>query len=62
MRKVFWDNPYQITLTTKVASVNGNQLLFEETIIYSFSGAFYHIFLQFLNPVLPLYKLKKIKH
>lgn len=38
MRKVFWDNPYQQTLTTKVASVEGNQILFEETIIYSFCG------------------------
>jgi Ser-tRNA(Ala) deacylase AlaX len=39
MRKVFWDNPYQQSLTTKVTSVNGNQLLLEETIAYSFSGA-----------------------
>lgn len=38
MRKVFWDNPYQHSLLTKVAFVDGNQLLFEETIIYSFSG------------------------
>lgn len=38
MRKVFWDNPYQHTLTTKVAQVSGNELLFEETIAYSFSG------------------------
>lgn len=38
MRKVFWENPYQQTLTTKVAQVNGNELLFEETIAYSFSG------------------------
>lgn len=38
MRKVFWDNPYQHTLTTKVSQVNGNELLFEETIAYSFSG------------------------
>ncbi len=38
MRKVFWDNPYQHSLTTKVASVDGNRLLFEETIAYSFSG------------------------
>lgn len=39
MRKVFWDNPYQDRLVTKVASINGNQLLFEDTIAYSFSGA-----------------------
>ena len=38
MKKVFWDNPYQHTLSTKVASVNGNQVLFEETIAYSFAG------------------------
>lgn len=38
MRKVFWDNPYQQSLNTKVASVNGNKVLLEETIAYSFSG------------------------
>lgn len=38
MRKVFWDNPYQHTLTTTVASIQKNELLFAETIIYSFSG------------------------
>ena len=38
MKKVFWDNPYQHTLTTKVASVDGNILTFEETIAYSFAG------------------------
>lgn len=38
MRKVFWDNPYQTTLTTKVSSVNGNQVLLDETIAYSFTG------------------------
>lgn len=38
MQKIFWDNPYQQNLITKVATVNGNQLLFEETIAYSFSG------------------------
>ena len=38
MRKVFWDDTYLSSLTTKVAAVNGNQLLFEETIIFSFSG------------------------
>ena len=38
MRKVFWDNPYQQTLTTKVASVDGNKVLFDETIAYSFAG------------------------
>lgn len=38
MKKVFWDNPYQSTLTTKAASVNGNEIVFERTIIYSFAG------------------------
>lgn len=38
MRKVFWDNPYQITLTTQVVSVENNRLLFAETIAFSFSG------------------------
>ncbi len=38
MRKIFWENPYQRHLNTKVARVDGNQVLFEETIAYSFSG------------------------
>lgn len=38
MKKVFWDNPYQTSLRTKVAAVQGNQVLFDETIAYSFSG------------------------
>ncbi len=38
MKKVFWDNPYQCNLTTSVASVSGNRILFEETIAFSFSG------------------------
>ena len=38
MKKVFWENPYQCSLETKVADVAGNQVLFEETIAYSFSG------------------------
>ncbi len=38
VKKLFWDDPYQRELTTKVAGVNGNQLLFEETIAYSFAG------------------------
>jgi Ser-tRNA(Ala) deacylase AlaX len=37
-RKVFWGNPYQHTLTTHVASVNGNILLFQDTIAFSFAG------------------------
>jgi Ser-tRNA(Ala) deacylase AlaX len=38
MRKVFWDNPYQQSLNTKVAEVIGNRVLLEETIAFSFSG------------------------
>ena len=38
MKKVFWDNPYQQTLTTKVTEVSGNRILFAETIAFSFSG------------------------
>lgn len=38
MRKVFWDDPYQHTLTTKIVSVEGNRILLEETIAFSFSG------------------------
>lgn len=38
MRKVFWDDPYQQTLTTKVASIEGNQIIVEDTIVFSFSG------------------------
>ncbi|MCC7415404.1 MAG: alanyl-tRNA editing protein [Epsilonproteobacteria bacterium] len=38
MKKVFWDNPYQCELTTKVSEVRHNQILLEETIAYSFAG------------------------
>jgi len=38
MRKVFWDDPYQCSLTTKVEAVDGNKVLLEETIAFSFSG------------------------
>ncbi|MFM8454064.1 MAG: alanyl-tRNA editing protein [Gammaproteobacteria bacterium] len=38
MQKIFWDNPYQTELNTKVISVEKEKILFEETIIYSFSG------------------------
>ncbi len=38
MQKTFWENPYQQTLSTKVISVNGNQILPEKTIAFSFSG------------------------
>jgi Ser-tRNA(Ala) deacylase AlaX len=38
MRKVFWENPYLDILETRVAAVEGNKLLFDETIAYSFAG------------------------
>lgn len=38
MRKAFWDNPYQHTLNTRVATVSHNRILLEETIAFSFSG------------------------
>lgn len=38
MRKVFWEDPYQTTLVTKVAAVSENQIVPEATIIYSFAG------------------------
>lgn len=38
MRKVFWDNPYQDKLNTKIEQVHGNQIMVEETIAFSFSG------------------------
>jgi Ser-tRNA(Ala) deacylase AlaX len=38
MHKVFWDTPYQTILTTRVALVEGNRVLLDETIAFSFSG------------------------
>ena len=38
MNKIFWENPYQHTLTTRVVAVDGNKLLFADTIAYSFAG------------------------
>lgn len=38
MRKIFWENPYQSKLSTTVVEVNGAEVLFAETIAYSFSG------------------------
>lgn len=38
MQKVFWDNPYQTELTTQIAHIDGNRVLLEKTIIFSFSG------------------------
>lgn len=38
MEKIFWKNPYQITLDTKVEYVNGNEIVPAATIAYSFAG------------------------
>ena len=38
MKKIFWANPYQNILETTVASVNGADVVFHETIVYSFAG------------------------
>ena len=38
MKKIFWENPYQHTLTTQVTAIDGNRILCAETIAYSFAG------------------------
>lgn len=38
MRKVFWDNPYQQCLETKVSQVDGNVVVFADTIGFSECG------------------------
>ncbi len=38
MNKIFWENPYQHTLKTEVVAVDGNKVLFADTIAYSFAG------------------------
>lgn len=38
MRKVFWENPYQQILMTRVADVSHNKILLDDTIAFSFSG------------------------
>lgn len=38
MKKIFWDNPYQSTLQTKILYLQGQEFVPEETIAYSFSG------------------------
>lgn len=38
MQKVFWDDPYQKTLTTHVTEISGERVLFAQTIVFSFSG------------------------
>ena len=36
--KIFWDDPYQTSLKTKVSSVDGNIITVEDTIFYAMSG------------------------
>jgi Ser-tRNA(Ala) deacylase AlaX len=38
MKKIFWADPYLTKLKTKVLDIQGNEILFEETIGYSESG------------------------
>ncbi len=38
MKKLFWEDPYQTDIDSKVVDIMGNEVLLEETIIYSFSG------------------------
>jgi len=38
MQKKFWDDPYQRVLHTQVTKVDGNRVLFAQTIAFSFSG------------------------
>lgn len=38
MKKIFWDNPYQVYLETRVVHVNGNTVVLDETIGFSESG------------------------
>jgi len=38
MRKVFWDNPYQTSLTTQVTEVQDQRIVLAETIAFAFSG------------------------
>lgn len=38
MRKIFWDDSYKKTLDTRVIEVKGNEVLFADTIAFSFSG------------------------
>jgi Ser-tRNA(Ala) deacylase AlaX len=37
-RKVFWENPYLRSLSTTVAEVDGNKVIFNKTIAYAESG------------------------
>ncbi len=37
-RKIFWEDPYLTSLDTRVASVNGDDVIVEQTIFYASSG------------------------
>lgn len=37
-KKLFWDNPYQASLTTGIATVDGQWISLKDTIFYAFSG------------------------
>ncbi|WP_315138560.1 alanyl-tRNA editing protein [Achromobacter marplatensis] len=37
-KKVFWEDPYQTQLSTRVARVENEEIMLEETIFYAFSG------------------------
>ena len=37
-RKLFWDNPYLRSTRAKITEVDGNTLMFDRTIAFSFSG------------------------
>jgi alanyl-tRNA synthetase len=37
-RKLFWDDPYRTSLTTRIRAVRGDEVSLEETIFYAFSG------------------------
>lgn len=37
-KKIFWQDPYQTSLETRIASVSGPNVVVEETIFYAFSG------------------------
>lgn len=38
VRKLFWENPYQTSATTRVAAVDGARVRLAETVFFAFSG------------------------
>ncbi len=34
MKKVFWENPYQSKLVTKIAAIHGNEVLYVLLLLY----------------------------